>query len=293
MAEDLNDDWWEERPVGKSAKRGRDEEEEEEDVEEAAEDVAENEDGEKTHPKEEQQDKQDKSAQKQPLSSKQKKPKAKKKGKTAFKNPVEEQRASLSSPLAAATVFWQAFEKGLDGSLSSVELDDLKVGKRHFVQPPAHVYDGDFMHVGDFLLKACPEVLKDDVKLRKCHPRVLVLCNSAIRGCDLIRGLGPARGGHQIGKFFAKHMKFSQQSKFLTQHVFSIAVGTPGRVTKLALEAGLDFSELALVVLDFSYLDAKNRNLFQVPEVCRDLTTLLRQHLLPLCIAGTTRIALF
>eukprot|EP00048_Salpingoeca_helianthica_P004313 m.75663 g.75663 ORF g.75663 m.75663 type:complete len:293 (-) comp13140_c0_seq4:56-934(-) len=292
MAEDLNDDWWEEKPVSKKARK---EEAGDKKATSAAKRAKKQANVSAPPPAAaEVEDETPKITPKLPESAVAPVGKQKKAGRKQFVNPVLANRALLGSTQEAARILWDEVEKALGSGVSVVELETIHIDGSHMVQPDIE-YTGDWALIGDFLRKALPDgqkVLQDEAALRARHPRVLLITGSATRGCDFVRGLNGIRST-MIGRFFAKHMKFAQQIEFMEQHKFAFAVGTPGRITKLHTEGGLKFDDLQLVIIDYAYVDVKSRNVFQIPEVQRDLGALLRAHVLPKCITGSLRLALF
>lgn len=73
----------------------------------------------------------------------------------------------------------------------------------------------------------------------------------------------------QVAKLFAKHMKLEEQAAFLAGKKFLFAAGTPNRILKLLDQDGLSLQQTRLVVLDCTWKDAKNRNLFDVVSLRR------------------------
>ncbi|KAJ3281500.1 hypothetical protein HK104_011425 [Borealophlyctis nickersoniae] len=106
-------------------------------------------------------------------------------------------------------------------------------------------------------------------------PRVIILASGANRVVDIIRRVKTLG---KCAKLFARHMKMADQIKLLKNEKTPIAVGTPNRVLKL-LDIGdgaLDLAKLAFVILD-GKKDAKERTIFDIPDIEPDLVRLLAE----------------
>ena len=55
----------------------------------------------------------------------------------------------------------------------------------------------------------------------------------------------------------------------------------------------MDLKSTAVVVLDSSFLDTKQRTLLSEPTVKNDLRDLLQKHIFPLCRSGELKLAMF
>eukprot|EP00252_Welwitschia_mirabilis_P006723 TRINITY_DN17620_c0_g3_i1.p1 TRINITY_DN17620_c0_g3~~TRINITY_DN17620_c0_g3_i1.p1 ORF type:complete len:243 (+),score=59.92 TRINITY_DN17620_c0_g3_i1:116-844(+) len=73
----------------------------------------------------------------------------------------------------------------------------------------------------------CKPNLEDDIL--PGSPVLLVICSSAIRCMDVLRGLKELTASCHAAKLFAKHIKIEQQVEALKNRV-NIAVGTPSRL---------------------------------------------------------------
>jgi len=107
-------------------------------------------------------------------------------------------------------------------------------------------------------------------------PTLIFLAGAALRVADATRVLKDKRlrgdKGCEVAKLFAKHFKLSDHVSYLKRTKVGAAVGTPGRVGKLLCETdALSISALTHIILDASYLDAKKRGLFDIPETCNEV----------------------
>ena len=134
--------------------------------------------------------------------------------------------------------------------------------------------------------------------LKKMHRdntlRILILSGSAIRATELIRQLGPLRKDLGVGKCFAKHFKIEEQLKFFDSKCPSISVGTPNRLSKLFASGHKYFSmdSVDLCIID-THRDAKQRNIFEIPETCADLLDFYSANILPALKLGKTKLIFF
>eukprot|EP00040_Diaphanoeca_grandis_P023400 m.127219 g.127219 ORF g.127219 m.127219 type:complete len:288 (+) comp29256_c2_seq2:1-864(+) len=143
------------------------------------------------------------------------------------------------------------------------------------------------------------DIMKDTAgfappKKKNGAPRVVIVCQSAIRCVEVCRMLGDLKIG-KIGKLFGKHKQQSQQAYFLKNTSFSCAIGTPSRIGKLVADGSLNLKHCCRCVFDATYEDSKQRTLFEQPDVRRDLLGLLREHLIKLVKAsdGDMKLAIF
>jgi protein CMS1 len=98
-----------------------------------------------------------------------------------------------------------------------------------------------------------------------------------------------------IVKLFAKHIKIAEQKAFLASHRAPIAIGTPARIYKLALEEDKPISlDLVEQIIIDTHRDGKDRTVFDVPEIRKELIELLcKTPLLERLSTGATKIYLF
>ncbi|XP_024378112.1 uncharacterized protein [Physcomitrium patens] len=122
-------------------------------------------------------------------------------------------------------------------------------------------------------------------------PVVLVLCSSAIRCVELLRGMKAFIGKVKPAKLFAKHIKVDEQVALLKEHV-NIAAGTPNRVRKLIDIGALGTSCLRLIILDM-HADAKGLTILSVPQVMAEFWEFYRAHLHQLFLTKQTQLMLY
>lgn len=126
-------------------------------------------------------------------------------------------------------------------------------------------------------------------------PMVLIVTLSARRSVDLMKQLSSLK--LPIAKLFAKHKQVEQQAEMLSDGVsnsgnkkrlYSIAVGTPGRLLKLLQHessgerdtGALRLNHTELVVID-TQLDSKGYNVCTLNDTSRDMMDFLREGFVP------------
>lgn len=172
-------------------------------------------------------------------------------------------------------------------NLSSVEAEDLR-------PPTADICS--FESTDSSKLFECVKMNMHDLKniSRDNTLRVLIISGSAIRATELIRQLGPLRHDLGVGKCFAKHFKIEDQLKFINSKCPLISVGTPNRLSKLFASGHTYFSmeSVNLCIID-THRDAKQRNIFEIPETCSDLLDFYMSNILPALKSGNTKLVFF
>lgn len=172
-------------------------------------------------------------------------------------------------------------------TISSVEAEDFR--------PPTFSINS-FESEDSSKLFECVKVNMPDLKkIRRDNTlRILILSGSAIRATELIRQLGSLRQDLGVGKCFAKHFKIEDQLKFFDSKCPSISVGTPNRLSKLFASGHKYFTmdSVDLCVID-THRDAKQRNIFEIPETCSDLLDFYVMNILPALKLGNTKLIFF
>ena len=128
--------------------------------------------------------------------------------------------------------------------------------------------------------------------VRPGRPVTLILGSSAIRCVGILKHLREFHEQCKIGKLFAKHFKIEEQQKVLEEEFIKLAVGTPNRLEKLVESGALKLDDLQLVVVDMVQ-DAKEKTIFEIPEVRKDLFLFIQNCLLPRLKEGKTKISLY
>ncbi|KAJ1341290.1 hypothetical protein BSLG_004152 [Batrachochytrium salamandrivorans] len=98
--------------------------------------------------------------------------------------------------------------------------------------------------------------------------RLLIVCSSAERTLEIIKGFKATLLNVRILKLFARHIKLPEQVGLVNTKAFPIGVGTPHRIAKLLMDdsAQPGLSKLQHIVFDQSYMDSKKLQLFDSAE---------------------------
>ncbi|KAF3912681.1 hypothetical protein ABW21_db0203981 [Orbilia brochopaga] len=140
--------------------------------------------------------------------------------------------------------------------------------------------DLSFVELGDRVLLGQSSIshLKSSPKAPG-SPHTLVIAPAALRAADLVRTLRKYQTQDAaVAKFFAKHVKLSDAAAYAGKTRIGIAVGTPARIVDLIRDGALQMRYLARVVLDVSYLDAKQRGMWDIKEVQDRVVELLNME---------------
>ena len=202
----------------------------------------------------------------------------------------------------------KTFEK-----LSEIELDDIRLRETMIVDTssfkPPRKEDALAEFVRTFLPSVPKHLAKPDhlINTKTGCPAVLVLTGNALRATDLARALRPldprpadvkaaasSRPPNKrqktddtkdkgtdgpsfftVAKLFARHFKLKEHVEWLASHVTPIAVGTPQRVQALIAADALHLDGLEALIIDQTWVDAKQRTVFDTPETRDELLKLL------------------
>ncbi|SNX86035.1 uncharacterized protein MEPE_04744 [Melanopsichium pennsylvanicum] len=82
-------------------------------------------------------------------------------------------------------------------------------------------------------------------------------------------------GGFSVAKLFARHFKLKEHEAWLKEHTTPLAVGTPQRVAALISSESLHLDSLQAIVIDQTWVDAKQRSVFDSFETRDELMRLL------------------
>lgn len=207
---------------------------------------------------------------------------AKKKKSESFKRPD----LNTMSPSELSDYIVSMIKKSKK-NLTTIEVEDFR--------PPSHAIlsfeSQDSSNLSGCINSSLPEfenMRRDD----SLH--VLILSGSAIRATELIRQLGSIRQDLGVGKCFAKHFKIEDQLKFFDSKCPLISVGTPNRLSKLFSSGHKYFTmdTVDLCIID-THRDAKQRNIFEIPETCTDLLDFYMANILPTLASGSAKLVFF
>ncbi|CBQ73947.1 conserved hypothetical protein [Sporisorium reilianum SRZ2] len=82
-------------------------------------------------------------------------------------------------------------------------------------------------------------------------------------------------GGFSVAKLFARHFKLKEHETWLREHTTPLAAGTPQRVAALIASGSLRLDSLQAIVIDQTWVDAKQRSVFDSFETRDELMKLL------------------
>jgi hypothetical protein len=111
-------------------------------------------------------------------------------------------------------------------------------------------------------------------------PAALFISPSAIGALDMAKACPNLQKGCRIAMLFAKHIKISEQQKYLDKHPICIACGTPNRLLTLSASCHIQYSRLLWIVLDMRP-NPKNQTLLDIPEIAADFWKLWDTFLKP------------
>ncbi|PYI02164.1 hypothetical protein BO78DRAFT_400779 [Aspergillus sclerotiicarbonarius CBS 121057] len=162
--------------------------------------------------------------------------------------------------------------------LSAVELSDLSVPDSAFLDTSSFEQSRNLEQLPAFLKAFSPNKGADLAKAseEKGTPHTLVVSGSGLRAADVVRALRSFQNKESIvGKLFAKHIKLEEAKQFLERARTGIGAGTPARISDLIDAGALKLGELERIVLDGSYVDQKQRGIFDMKETHLPLLQLL------------------
>ncbi|GMH29118.1 hypothetical protein Nepgr_030961 [Nepenthes gracilis] len=180
--------------------------------------------------------------------------------------------------------------------LSSLELESLK---DTCILKLSEELNQDASNLGEHMKAAFgsswKEVLSEgqlvEGKIDPGSPTVLVICSSAMRSLEFLRGLWSLTKECHAVKLFSKHIKVEDQVSMLKNRV-NIASGTPSRIKKLCEMEALGLSRLKVIVLDL-HTDAKGYSLFTLPQVRDEFWDLYKNYFHQLLVRGILRVCMY
>ncbi|XP_068660789.1 uncharacterized protein [Aristolochia californica] len=192
--------------------------------------------------------------------------------------------------------FIDRFESANGVKLSSLELEELKdtcmvENSQSLNQDAANLSKHLKPIFGTSWKEVLCEGLPVEGQIENGNPAVLIICSSALRALELLRGLKPLTRECRAAKLFAKHLKVEDQVLSLKDRV-NLACGTPNRIKKLIDMDVLGLSRLAVLVLDM-HTDAKGYSLFTLPQVSGEFWDLYKTHFHLRFLKGDLRICLY
>ncbi|KAJ5624586.1 DNA/RNA helicase DEAD/DEAH box type N-terminal [Penicillium lagena] len=167
--------------------------------------------------------------------------------------------------------------KKLDKELSAVELSDLSVPDSAFLDASSFSSSRSLDQLPTFLKSFSPKGVDLSKSAKEPGtPHTLVVTAAGLRAADMVRALRSFQNKESIvGKLFAKHIKLEEAKQFLQRAQMGIGVGTPTRVSDLIESGTLKVNELQRIVIDGSYIDQKQRGIFDMKDTHLPLLRLL------------------
>ncbi|XP_023639828.1 protein CMSS1 isoform X2 [Capsella rubella] len=198
--------------------------------------------------------------------------------KTIEKSGRNEQRSEnnddelISEPVTASeqlSYFLNLLESAVSIRVSSLELDSIK---DTCVVELSQRLAQDVSNLGEHIKLSCGSSWRETLcegeslegNVDPGNPSVLVICSSALRSLELLRGLHSLTKQCPAVKLFSKHLKVEEQVALLKKRV-NIGSGTPSRIKKLIDIEALGLSRLDMIVLDM-HTDVKGFSLFTLPQ---------------------------
>ncbi|KAL3472645.1 U3-containing 90S pre-ribosomal complex subunit-domain containing protein [Aspergillus californicus] len=161
--------------------------------------------------------------------------------------------------------------------LTAVELNDLSVPDSAFLDTSSFDSSRSLEKLPDFLKAFSPKGVKLSGSVEQNGtPHTLVIASAGLRAADVVRALRMFRTKESpIGKLFAKHIKLEEAKQFLERARIAIGAGTPARISDLIDAGSLKLDDLKRIVIDGSYIDQKQRGIFDMKETHLPLLQLL------------------
>ncbi|BCS05062.1 uncharacterized protein AKAW2_80863S [Aspergillus luchuensis] len=195
---------------------------------------------------------------------------------TETKGGIDEAIGKMDGRLLADHFLQKA--KRHNKELSAVELNDLSVPDSAFLDTSSFEQTRTLEQLPAFLKAFSPNKGADLAKAseEKGTPHTLVISGAALRAADVVRALRSFQTKEAIvGKLFAKHIKLEEAKQFLERARTGIGAGTPARISDLIEAGSLKLGELERIVIDGSYVDQKQRGIFDMKETHLPLLQLL------------------
>ncbi|KAL9114336.1 MAG: hypothetical protein Q9227_001758 [Pyrenula ochraceoflavens] len=185
--------------------------------------------------------------------------------------------AQLDGPLLA-DLFAHRIKRHL-GDLTTVETSELQVPSFAFLNTSSFSSAHTLDKLPTYLEKYSPggkEALST-TSVYPASPHTVVIAASGIRAADVARVLRPFQTKEAaVSKLFAKHIKLAEAGEMVKKTRIGIGIGTPQRMLDLMISGRLELENLRRVVIDGSYMDQKQRTIFDMKEVFVPMLGLLK-----------------
>ncbi|GAB1211240.1 hypothetical protein ATERTT37_000353 [Aspergillus terreus] len=163
-------------------------------------------------------------------------------------------------------------------NLTSIELSDLSIPDVAFLDTSSFDAPRQLDQLPAFLKAFSPNKGAGlaQASEAKGTPHTLVVSPGGLRAADVVRALRSFQTKESIiGKLFAKHIKLEEAKQFLERARTGIGAGTPARISDLIDAGSLKLDDLQRIVIDGSYVDQKQRGIFDMKETHFPLLQLL------------------
>lgn len=180
------------------------------------------------------------------------------------KNLSKESREIISENLIKKIKF-------LNPDLSPLELSELYLDKYMIEETTSFTKDRNLKNLEEFLMDKNFK-FKDIINKKRFKNDkkefVVILSMSAIRSCDIHRASREVKDSSI--KIINKN-KLSNDFKILKLTKSKIIAATPGRIIRVLNEkdSNLEYNQINNIILDSSYLDTKNQNIFDLKETIK------------------------
>lgn len=216
---------------------------------------------------------------------------------------TDTERALATQPASLQADYICAQQRRVYPSLSALELDEVRVSENMLIETIGWSGERTLDTLAPFVAE-CACILTDvKVPLENSAPgapRIVVVSGNAQRAADLVRPLrkllpldeepprkkrAGAKASEEsdpsrptVAKLFARHFKADAQASWLKLQVAPIAVGTPHRLCQLIEMGALRLDDAEAIVIDHSWVDQKQRTIFDGPETRVAIIDLIGQQ---------------
>jgi len=179
------------------------------------------------------------------------------------------------------------FQHACFGSLSQLEREEFPLTAAHFQRVADADQPADPRRLA---LSLRPLVSANAGEAPTGSPRVICVCQGALRAVDVARGFATLQCG--VAKLFAKHFKEAEQAEYLRSSRAKVAVGTPHRLHRLCAAGALKLDALQLLIIDTS-TDVKGLTLFDQRDLRDSFVAWYRESLHGLVVGGQAKLCFF
>lgn len=183
----------------------------------------------------------------------------------------QESAETQSSFLWTALLHHHQMKSGKDGEEAETDLQP-KLQASHLLTIKA---SNDF---ATRLRECLPSMKQLKTWKHTKSPLAIIVCLSARRAVQLLKDMKPLKT--RTAKLFAKHLTVQEQTEWLQQTPFGLAVGTPHRLNVLCQSGALKLNATRLIVLD-AHQDSKGFTVCTLPDTASHCMEFLKDRFLP------------